>query len=168
MNIGVLVSGPIQFVLDETVALLEVKSQLRAFAAASALRARQSGTIVRQQSRRLFGQTRSCQLPSADQNRTMEGTAELSSQRPSPLTVQELRPASSASLDSTLHPVASLQASTNVTSKQFDVVEQPAAQPRDQSTLPCDEHPCPRQGVLAQLPIEMAGEEVIFVETGFL
>ena len=163
MNLGVILSAPIQLILDQATELLEAKAKFSAFAAASALRVRQSTSIMRQQSRRLFQKDRSQQLPSADQDHTMQGTPEW----PSSLIVEEVRPSSSAGVGSIVSPESSLQVPAYKTSERLDVVEMPAVQPHDQFSS-SDEQPSSKQGIRAQLPVELAGEEVKFVITGFM
>ena len=163
MNVGVILSGPIQFILNQAARLLEAKAKFSAFAAASALRARQSIITMSQQSRRLFGKNRSQQLPSSEQDHTLQGTPLWSSS----LIVQEVGTSSSAGVESTGNPEAHLQGPTYVASEQMDVVEKPAVQPHDQFSS-CDEQPSLKQGIRAQLPMELAGEEVMFVATEFV
>ena len=121
MNVGVILSGPIQFILDQAAGLLEAKAMLSAFVAASALQARRSTSIMRQQSRRLFGKDHSEQLPSAEQGQTMQDTPEW----PSSLIVEEVRPSSSAGVGSIVNPESSLQVAAYEASEQLDVVVLP-------------------------------------------
>ena len=167
VNVGVILSAPIQFIMDRAAKLLETKAKLSTFAAAAALRASQSA-IVRQRSRQLFGQDRSQRFPSADQDHIVQGTSELSSQRSSSLIEPKVRPASSAGAESTAHPAAILQAPSNATLEQLDVGEQSTAQHHNQSTSCDGKPPSPGKYIHAQLPMELSGEDVVFVATRFM
>jgi hypothetical protein len=55
VNIGVLLTSPIQFIMEKAAELIEAKAELAVFAAASALRVRQSAEVVHTRSRQILG-----------------------------------------------------------------------------------------------------------------
>ena len=62
VNIGVLLTSPIQFIVEKAGELIEAKAELAVFAAASALRVRQSAEVVHTRSRQILGRDLSRQL----------------------------------------------------------------------------------------------------------
>ena len=55
VNIGVLLTSPIQFIVEKAGELIDAKAELAVFAAASALRVRQSAEVVHTRSRQILG-----------------------------------------------------------------------------------------------------------------
>ena len=78
VNIGVLLTNPIQFVMEKAAELIEAKAELAVFAAASALRVRQSAEVVHTRSRQILGKDLSRQLSTVD-DKHMEELKNLSS-----------------------------------------------------------------------------------------
>ena len=84
VNIGVMFTSPIQFIMEKAAELIEAKAELAAFTAASALRARQSADVVHARSRQILGRNLSRQLSSVN-DKHMEELADLPSRNMSSL-----------------------------------------------------------------------------------
>ena len=113
LNVGVMLSGPIQYIMEKTAGLIEVQAKLVVFAAASALQVRQSAEVVREASRRLSRQIMvrnpSRQLSSVDDKHIKRLTTELPSRRPSLLQSSVAQDTVTASAMATVPAAQSLQ-----------------------------------------------------------
>ena len=105
VNVGVILSGPIQFAMDNAAELLKAKAKLAVFAAASALRARQSAELVHTRSRQIMRRDLSRQLSSVDEDHIRKLTSNITSRQLSSLQTsnsQDTLPASSSSVTTVL------------------------------------------------------------------
>ena len=105
VNVGVILLGPIQYMMERAAELLEVKTKLVVSAAASVLRARQSAELLHTRSRQIMGKDLLRHLSSVDDEHIKQLTELRAQGRPS--IVQGTASGSSAA--TTVSPALCLQ-----------------------------------------------------------